>query len=67
MSIETKYMDNLTRCAWANSSELEVKYHDIEWGVSLLDDQKLFEFISLEDAQAGLSSSTILNKREGYR
>lgn len=57
---------NRTRCSWANGSELEMAYHDAEWGVPLHDDQKLFEFICLEGAQAGLSWSTILKKRVGY-
>lgn len=57
----------MTRCTWANQSELEKQYHDTEWGVPLHDDQKLFEFICLEGAQAGLSWSTILKKRDGYR
>jgi DNA-3-methyladenine glycosylase I len=57
----------LTRCQWATASPLEQQYHDSEWGVPLHDDRKLFEFLILEGAQAGLSWSTILNKREGYR
>lgn len=57
----------MERCNWANQSELEKKYHDTEWGVPVHDDQKLFEFICLEGAQAGLSWFTILQKREGYR
>ncbi|HLJ34085.1 MAG TPA: DNA-3-methyladenine glycosylase I [Ktedonobacteraceae bacterium] len=55
------------RCGWANSGELEIAYHDNEWGVPLHDDRKLFEFLVLEGAQAGLSWSTILKKRTGYR
>jgi len=55
-----------TRCDWAQS-EIMARYHDEEWGVPLHDDTKLFEFLILEGAQAGLSWSTILNKREGYR
>jgi DNA-3-methyladenine glycosylase I len=55
-----------TRCAWAKS-EMMVCYHDEEWGVPEHDDRKLFEFIVLEGAQAGLSWSTILQKREHYR
>ncbi|GAA5224833.1 DNA-3-methyladenine glycosylase I [Membranihabitans marinus] len=55
------------RCRWAQKSELEIKYHDTEWGVPLHDDQLLFEFLILEGAQAGLSWSTILQKREAYR
>ncbi len=57
----------MKRCTWACSSQSETKYHDEEWGVPLHDDRKLFEFLILEGAQAGLSWSTILNKREGYR
>lgn len=57
-----------SRCAWVKSSNpLSVTYHDTEWGVPIHDDQKLFEFIVLESAQAGLSWQTILNRREGYR
>lgn len=56
-----------TRCAWANASELYRLYHDKEWGVPLHDDDKLFEYLILEGAQAGLSWQTILNRREGYR
>jgi DNA-3-methyladenine glycosylase I len=54
------------RCRWAKG-ELYNKYHDEEWGVPVHDDQVLFEFLVLEGAQAGLSWSTILNKRENYR
>jgi len=58
----------LVRCTWALSgNELYVRYHDEEWGVPVYDDRKQFEFLTLESAQAGLSWSTILNKREGYR
>ena len=56
----------MTRCVWAKS-ELDVRYHDEEWGVPLHDDVGLFELLSLEGAQAGLSWSTILRKRAGYR
>ena len=55
------------RCAWAGKDPLMVAYHDREWGVPLHDDKKLFEFLCLEGAQAGLSWSTVLNKREAYR
>ncbi|MCK5813908.1 MAG: DNA-3-methyladenine glycosylase I [Cocleimonas sp.] len=56
------------RCEWAaQGSELEKAYHDQEWGVPLHDDRLWFEFLTLEGAQAGLSWSTVLNKREGYR
>ena len=57
----------MTRCEWANRSALEQSYHDNEWGVPIHDDRSLFEFLVLEGAQAGLSWSTILRKREGYR
>ena len=56
------------RCFWAaDSGELMIAYHDREWGVPLHDDRKLFEFVILEGAQAGLSWSTILKKRDNYR
>lgn len=55
------------RCGWCGSDELYVKYHDEEWGKPVTDDRKLFEFLMLESAQAGLSWLTILRKREGYR
>lgn len=54
-------------CAWAMNHPLERQYHDDEWGVPVYDDKILFEFITLEGAQAGLSWITILKKREGYR
>jgi DNA-3-methyladenine glycosylase I len=58
----------VTRCAWAaGSSPLMIEYHDEEWGVPSHDDVFLYEHLVLEGAQAGLSWSTILNKREGYR
>jgi DNA-3-methyladenine glycosylase I len=56
----------VARCEWARS-DLERRYHDEEWGVPLHDDRRLFEFLILEGAQAGLSWSTILGKREAYR
>jgi DNA-3-methyladenine glycosylase I len=55
------------RCEWAQKNELMAKYHDEEWGRPLHDDQKLFEFLTLEGMQAGLSWQTILNKREAFR
>jgi DNA-3-methyladenine glycosylase I len=54
------------RCTWAGNDPLMVAYHDREWGVPLHDDKKLFEFLCLEGAQAGLSWSTVLKKREAY-
>ena len=59
--------DTRARCAWVGSDPLYVAYHDEEWGVPVHDDRLLFEFLVLEGAQAGLSWSTILRKREGYR
>lgn len=55
------------RCTWAGTDPLYVAYHDREWGVPLHDDRRLFEFVILEGAQAGLSWDTILRKRENYR
>ena len=58
----------ITRCEWAEGVSLDyIEYHDKEWGVPVYDDKVQFEFLILEGAQAGLSWSTILNKREGYR
>ncbi len=54
------------RCEWGTSSALYIDYHDSEWGVPVHDDRTLFEFLILEGAQAGLSWSTILNKRQAY-
>src|SRR5881275_2518272 len=56
----------MPRCSWA-TTEPNITYHDQEWGVPVHNDRKLFEFLILEGAQAGLSWSTILNKRENYR
>jgi DNA-3-methyladenine glycosylase I len=55
------------RCGWSVSDPLYVSYHDEEWGVPVYDDRRLFEFLTLEGAQAGLSWITILRKRENYR
>lgn len=57
----------MQRCSWANNSEIERVYHDTEWGVPLHDDRRLFEFLCLEGAQAGLSWRTVLDKRARYR
>ena len=59
--------DAINRCAWSSRTEEERHYHDTEWGVPLHDDIKLFEFIVLEGAQAGLSWITVLKKRPAYR
>lgn len=58
---------NKTRCSWCGTDPLYCQYHDTEWGVPVHDDRKLFEFLILEGAQAGLSWITILRRREGYR
>lgn len=57
----------IIRCSWVSDDPLYMDYHDQEWGVPIYDDQKLFEFLILEGAQAGLSWITILKKRENYR
>lgn len=59
--------DNKIRCGWSTSEEIYVHYHDTEWGIPQYNDQKLFELICLEGAQAGLSWLTVLKKRENYR
>lgn len=57
----------LTRCTWAEKNDLMKDYHDLEWGVPVFDDKKLFEFLILEGFQAGLSWQIILNRREAFR
>ena len=64
--MKAKAKNELVRCAWA-VGEQSIRYHDEEWGAPVHDDRVLFEFLILEGAQAGLSWSTILNKRENYR
>ena len=59
--------NNKKTCCWAGDDPLMIKYHNTEWGVPMYDDKKIFEFLVLESAQAGLSWRTILHKREGYR
>jgi DNA-3-methyladenine glycosylase I len=59
--------EKTVRCAWAGTDPLMIDYHDREWGVPVHDDRRLFEFLILEGAQAGLSWNTILKKREAYR
>ena len=59
--------EKLSRCPWCGDDPLYVKYHDEEWGRLVTDDNTLFEFLTLESAQAGLAWITILRKREGYR
>ncbi|MEJ2690014.1 MAG: DNA-3-methyladenine glycosylase I [Deltaproteobacteria bacterium] len=60
-------LPGLERCSWVGSDPLLLDYHDCEWGVPVHDDRRLFEFLILEGAQAGLSWLTILRKRENYR
>lgn len=60
-------MPNKQRCDWATHSEIEAQYHDQEWGVPSYDDRYLFELLTLEGAQAGLSWLTVLKKRQGYK
>ena len=60
-------MKDIARCPWCGADVLYMKYHDEEWGAPLRDDRKLFEFLILEGAQAGLSWITILRRRENYR
>lgn len=65
---ESRRTKALVRCAWAaKGGDLDIAYHDAEWGVPVHDDTRLFEFLTLEGAQAGLSWTTILRKRENYR
>jgi DNA-3-methyladenine glycosylase I len=58
---------NKIRCSWANTHELFIPYHDLEWGVPVRDERILFEMLNLEGAQAGLSWLTVLKKRDNYR
>jgi DNA-3-methyladenine glycosylase I len=57
----------LNRCEWCTGNELYLQYHDLEWGVAVHDERRLFEFLILEGAQAGLSWLTVLRKRDAYR
>lgn len=65
--MKNKIADTKPRCGWGLGNPLMLRYHDEEWGVPVYDDKKQFEFLILESAQAGLSWSCILNKRENYR
>jgi len=67
MARTTRHDSPPVRCRWAVANEKETLYHDVEWGVPSRDDRHLFEMLTLEGAQAGLSWDTILAKREGYR
>jgi DNA-3-methyladenine glycosylase I len=59
--------EHITRCGWAGTDPLSIAYHDTEWGVPSHDETHLFEMLTLEGAQSGLSWMTILRKRQGYR
>ena len=65
--VHTGLENMMNRCQWAGDDPVYIEYHDKEWGVPVHDDKKLFEFIILEGAQAGLSWLTILKRRENYR
>ena len=67
MVVEPILDDGKVRCGWCLGSQIYRDYHDKEWGIPVHDDLKLFELLTLEGAQAGLSWITILNRREGYR
>jgi DNA-3-methyladenine glycosylase I len=67
VSTARKFDDGLTRCSWLSADELYREYHDTEWGVAVTGDQAMFERITLEGFQAGLSWITILKRREGFR
>ncbi|MBX3086791.1 MAG: DNA-3-methyladenine glycosylase I [Anaerolineae bacterium] len=64
MSVNT---DTTPRCGWATTDPIYIQYHDVDWGTPVHDDRKLFEMLSLEGAQAGLSWITILKRRETYK
>jgi len=65
--LKKKVMENTKRCGWCKSDPVYLKYHDEEWGRVVNDDARMFEFLVLESAQAGLSWITILKRRDGYR
>jgi DNA-3-methyladenine glycosylase I len=66
--MKTKNRNDIFRCPWVDLTKVDyVEYHDNEWGVPVYDDRLLFEFLTLESAQAGLSWYTVLKKRENYR
>ena len=67
MSLKTDFPDGLARCGWLDGSADYTAYHDLEWGRPVADDRALFEQLSLEGFQSGLSWRTILNKREAFR
>ena len=65
--MKTKNDEKIKRCAWVGNDPLYIKYHDSEWGIPVIDDGKLFEFLVLETFQVGLSWLTILKRRENFR
>lgn len=67
MAVRDNFTDGLVRCAWVDDSAIYQQYHDVEWGRPVADDRSLFEQLSLEGVQSGLSWRIILNKREGFR
>jgi DNA-3-methyladenine glycosylase I len=67
MAIDSPAVDGLVRCTWPGADPLNLEHHDLEWGVPSRDRRHLFELLTLEGAQAGLSWTTILRKRDGYR
>lgn len=67
MNYKEKVMENINRCAWVNNDKIYQDYHDHEWGVPLHDEVRLFEMLTLEGMQAGLSWLTILKKRQSFR
>jgi DNA-3-methyladenine glycosylase I len=67
LTANSKLPTELTRCRWCGTDPLYMEYHDKEWGKTTHDDKVLFEFLTLESAQAGLSWITILRRRDNYR
>ena len=65
--LQDEPQDGLIRCSWCENKSLDRRYHDTEWGVPMHDDRDLLELLTLEGAQAGLSWSTVLAKRDGYK
>ena len=67
MSFVRQFEDGLARCSWLNNDPVYIEYHDQEWGVEVRGDREIFERITLEGFQAGLSWISILKRREGFR
>lgn len=65
--MKSSTLGKTSRCEWVSDDPIYIEYHDKEWGVPVYDDRTMFEFLTLESAQAGLSWITILKRREGYR